>query len=210
MEYLESIIEEVRSKLNEEWRISEEAKNVGREVIRKSKRAILLGHKMRLAEASESLEEARKSLESLKAIASNHPETVYTSFYRTVCQEYVEAYLYLCYLKGIKPNPPSPLGVDGLSYALGLADLVGELRRSILENLRLGCLKEAESKFRFMVELYEKLFSLDNPYALSGGLRRKIDAARRMVEATESELLFELGRRSLIEALKKISGFLEG
>jgi predicted translin family RNA/ssDNA-binding protein len=55
---------------------------------------------------------------------------------------------------------------------------------------------------------YESM-KIDSPYALSVGLRRKLDVARRIAEATRGDLVFEIRRSNLEEALRNLEKIIQ-
>jgi len=201
---LTEVFEKAKIELNEELELDEKIRSLYRDVVRYSKLSILNCHRGELEKAYMNLREAADKLNILRSLVSSRPEAIGVESYKTACQEYVEAYLYLCYVDGVKPKLPSELGISPSTYMLGLADLVGELRRGVLEYLRRGNITVAEDYLRTMKCIYEELFLIEGPPALSGRLRHKIDIARRIVEATESELLFESSKKKLIETLSKL------
>lgn len=203
---LTDIFEKLREKLNLELELDEKIRLLCREVVRYSKLSILNRHRGESEKAYANLGEAEVRLNTLRSLILSYPEVTGIESYRTACQEYVEAYLYLCFTGGVTPKLPNELNVGPSIYVLGLADLVGELRRGVLEYLRSGDLVNAEEYSRIMKWIYEELLLIEGPPALSGRLRHKIDVARRIVETTESELLFESGKKKLIEALSKLTG----
>ena len=116
-------------------------------------------------------------------------------------QEYAEAKLLFSFVSSGRIAPLREVNVDSSSYLLGLLDLVGELRRLTLNLLRGGETSKAEAALRAMEEIYENLYSLDHT-SLIPNFRRKMDGARRILEATRSDLIAELRRASLEEAIK--------
>ncbi|MCS7112823.1 MAG: hypothetical protein RMJ00_03540 [Nitrososphaerota archaeon] len=203
---LTGMFEKLRGELNLESELDEKIRLLCREVIRYSKLSILNRHRGETEKAYTNLREAESRLNTLRSLVLSRPEVIGMESYRMACQEYVEAYLYLCCTDGIIPKLPEELNVSPSTYILGLADLVGELRRGVLEYLRRGDFVNAEEYSRIMKWIYEELLLIEGPPALSGRLRHKIDVARRMVETTESELFFESGKKKLIEALSKLTG----
>lgn len=205
-EVLTEIFDRLKAELSMELELDEKIRLLCKEVVRYSKLSILNRHRGEMEKARINLREAEARLNTLKNLISSYPGVIGTELYKTACQEYVEAYLYLCCMDGEKPRLPKDLDVSPSIYLLGLADLVGELRRCILEYLRLGNPTSAEEYFNVMKWIYEELLLVEAPPALSGKLRHKIDIARRIVETTESELLFESSKRKLIDTLSKFIG----
>lgn len=103
-------------------------------------------------------------------------------------QEAVEA----CLLGAIvhrQPLPgPSELDVEPEPYLLGLGDVVGEVRRLVLERLARDDLEEAERHLRLMEELTQSLLRFDTTRAIVQ-LKPKQDQARTLVERTRGEVV---------------------
>ena len=84
---------------------------------------------------------------------------------------------------------PSFMEIDTVpqSWLLGMADAIGELRRSVLNALTSGDMDEGRRLFGRMEEMYEELSLFDVPDAVLP-IRRKQDIARGVVERTRSDL----------------------
>ena len=104
-------------------------------------------------------------------------------------QEYAEAAVF----SGIKTKESVPsikeIDVDPEPYLLGLMDVMGELKREILEELRNGNTKKAEFYFGKMRLIYDSTRSLRFAEAIITGFRRKQDVARIQLEGAGSEML---------------------
>jgi translin len=87
---------------------------------------------------------------------------------------------------------------------LGLADVVGELRRSVLDFLRKGDVKSAEKNLGTMELIYDELIVMDKALHAISRLRRKTDIARRIVESTRGDVTIEARRGVLERSLKKL------
>lgn len=90
------------------------------------------------------------------------------------------------------------------SYLAGLGDAVGELRRHILDLIRLGRPEEGEVHLAAMEEIYHLLMSLDYPDAVTKGMRRKGDVARSLLDRTRGDLTNAIGQRRLEAELKEV------
>jgi translin len=88
----------------------------------------------------------------------------------------------------VKPTY-SELGMPFEPYLLGLCDLVGELRREMLEMLKKGKKKEAEKYFELMSGIYDELMPIRFSNSLLPNFRKKQDVARGQVEQARSELV---------------------
>ncbi|MHA1729693.1 MAG: hypothetical protein ACTSWY_13330 [Promethearchaeota archaeon] len=106
------------------------------------------------------------------------------NYLSTIKQEYTEA-VFLYYFASERKMPTfEEIGVNPYEYVLGLADVVGELKRMVLNNIRMNNFEEAENLYNFMDELYQLLFGLDYPSGLLPGFRRKVDVARNITRGT--------------------------
>jgi translin len=103
-------------------------------------------------------------------------------------QEAVEAILLGAIADG-KPLPgPSDLGVDPEPYLLGLGDVVGEVRRRVLDRLGRDDLPGAEADLALMERLTRALLRFDTTRAIVQ-LKPKQDTARTLLERTRGEVV---------------------
>jgi len=103
-------------------------------------------------------------------------------------QEAVEASL-LGAIVARDPLPsPTDLAVEPEPYLLGLGDVVGEVRRLVLERLGADDLEGAERHLRLMEALTQALLRFDTSRAIVQ-LKPKQDQARALVERTRGEVV---------------------
>jgi translin len=103
-------------------------------------------------------------------------------------QEAVEASL-LGAIVARGPLPgPADLDVEPEPYLLGLGDVVGEVRRLVLERLGEDDVDGAERYLRLMEELTQALLRFDTSRAIVQ-LKPKQDQARTLVERTRGEVV---------------------
>jgi translin len=155
-----------------------------RDVIRDAAQAITMLHNGDIKGASGQISAAYKKVEQLKKL-----DCVFEYYSRQAYQEYCEAKV----LFGIKTKDSVPslndVRVSPEAYLLGLMDVVGELKREILDELRNGNINRAEFYFGKMKLIYDSTRSLRFAEAIIGGFRRKQDAARIQLENAGSEIL---------------------
>jgi translin len=94
-------------------------------------------------------------------------------------------------------------------YILGLADVIGEIRRQTLDCLRRNEIKKAENNLELMETIYAELINLDEAHILVHELRRKCDIARRVLEATRGDVTIEVRRSQLENSIKDLNKRLE-
>ena len=205
---------EMLGKAQEEIREAYEQRNDLMRAVRRTtklaKRAIFSIHKGQLDEARKLLDEAREELAEMRAFLDERPDVAGINALGPAYQEYSEAEILLAIVSGSDIPEPDELGVPPGHFVLGLADVIGELRRRALDALKSGRLEEAEGCLELMEEIYMELISLDEAQAILSELRRKCDIARRLIEATRGDISMEARRRSLEEALERLEGLLRG
>lgn len=154
-------------------------------------------------------------LNSTKAIAATHSEDIHTAekhlqwaediidqiaqykkypeFYYAIThdslQEYVEASLLLNLVTGNSKVDLKSLKAEIPSILTGLGDLIGELRRFILDLFGKGEFEKAEELMSVMEELYSQLSTFYFPDKMLPGLRNKVDTARILIERTKSDYI---------------------
>ncbi|MGA8604302.1 MAG: hypothetical protein WB788_04460 [Thermoplasmata archaeon] len=103
-------------------------------------------------------------------------------------QEGVEAVLLAAVIAGTALPGPSDLGVDPEPYLLGLGDVVGEVRRQVLDRLAHDDLAGAEAHLALMDTLTRDLLRFDTTRAIVQ-LKPKQDTARSLLERTRGEVV---------------------
>lgn len=201
---LKSLLDKIQKELMEKEEVRQEVQKDMRRATRLSKQAILFTHQERFDEAEKLLKEAGELLAKLDKVSKNHPNLVYAGLVDAAFQEYTEAQTLLMLIKENKFVGPKELGVPSTSYVLGLADVIGELRRRALDALRKGNVEMAESCLHMMEHIYVELLAMEDAYLLVSGLRRKCDVARHIIETTRGDVTIEARRSSLEHSIKEL------
>lgn len=155
-----------------------------RDIVRDSAQSITMLHNNDAKVAAKTLNETGTKVKELKkfdAVFGYHAKQAY--------QEYAEAKIFFEIKKGSEIPSFAKIGVDQESYLMGLMDVMGELKREILETLRENKVKEAEGYFKKMKTIYDSTRSVRFAEAVLNGFRRKQDVARIQLESAGSELL---------------------
>ncbi len=188
-----SAIEEMTSRS----RAREEALSISRQVIRFSANAIRAVHRGEVEEAQNLVHQAGERLEETKAMRHESPQIYYAGFLADARKEYSEASITLAVIS-VKAIPkPEDLEVDPSSFLNGLAEVIGELRRYILDALRREEFNRCQELMDLMDEIYGVLVTVDFPEAVTGGLRRNTDAMRGVLERTRGDLTMALRQQRL-------------
>ena len=181
----------------------EQLQTLTRSVTRLCSWAIIQVHRGNISQASKTLSEAKDSLDELQTLLSSHSELPQFGQVLVAFQEYAEAKLLLHLKRSGKVASLNEVGTGSTAYLLGMLDFVGEIRRMTLDSLRLGDADGAQKLLATMESIYEDLMSLDRTSILPN-YRHKLDATRRILEATRGDVTTDLRRVSLEKALRNV------
>jgi translin len=196
-------LKQIQESLTSFDEIREKMLAVSRVATRLSDWSIIQMHRNDMERAEISLKEAKEALVQIRDLVKNTPELRQTGSVLVAYQEYVEALLLRGLLKEGKLASLKEVDVEPVPYILGILDLIGELRRVTLNHLRRGKGNEADKTLKVMEELYEAVLTLDHT-AIVPTFRVKADAARRIIESTRGDVITEIRRMSLEEAIRDL------
>ena len=183
----------------------EKALVISRQVIRSSANAIRAVHRSDFDAARRLLDEAAARLSETDAIRTDNPEIYYAGFLSDARKEFTEASITLAAIAGTDLPDAAALGIDPAAYLNGMAEVIGELRRYILDALRRDDSSRCEELLELMDEIYGILVTVDFPENVTGGLRRSTDAMRGVLERTRGDLTISLQQRRLEQRLSELS-----
>jgi translin len=163
--------------------------------------SIIQIHRGQIPKAKATLTEAEACIAQTRDLLNQRVEFKQAGYVIVAFQEFSEAKILLGYASHKKLLTPSEVGVDWMPYLLGLLDFLGELRRRTMDQLKAGKLKDAQHAFESMEALFEDLLSLDRT-SIVPTFRRKLDVAKRLVEATRSDVIADIRRSSLERTMK--------
>ena len=192
-----AIVSQTIDQLTDRHKAREQALGISRDVIRFSANAIRAVHRGEFEEASSLISEAGLRLKETEAIQQNSPQIYYAGFLADARKEFTEANVTLAVLSGGDLPSPSELGVAPPDYLKGISEVIGELRRFILDALRRDGFDRCEEYMEVMDEIYSILVTVDFPEAVTGGLRHATDAMRGVLERTRGDLTMALRQRKL-------------
>ncbi|MEM3823569.1 MAG: hypothetical protein QXH87_01405 [Candidatus Bathyarchaeia archaeon] len=204
MSSLRSVLKAIGKELREKEKVREDLQKKMRKATSLSKQAILMIHQKRLKEAKKLIEEAKEIIARLNEASNAYPDIIYSGLFSAALQEYSEACIFLKLIEEEKFATPKEVNVPSVDYVLGLADVIGEYRRFVLDALREGDIKKSEKCLQIMDEVYVELMAMDEAYMLVPGLRRKCDIARKIIETTRGDITQEVRRSELEKQLKRL------
>ena len=180
--------------------------SVSREVIRSSANAIRAVHRSDFEEARRLIKSAESRLQDAEHIRTNNSLIYNAGFLNDARKEFTEANITLAVISGEDIPSAEKLGIDPSPYLNGMAEVIGELRRFILDSLRRDNVDRCEELMEVMDEIYGVLVTVDFPEAVTGGLRHTTDAMRAVLERTRGDLTIALRQRSLEARLAEWRG----
>jgi translin len=170
-----------------------------RETVILCSQAIISIHKNDLNTAKKKIAKAKSELTKLKQKTSGS----LVRYIITPEQEFVEAVSLLAVIEGKEIPSVKSLNISDESYILGLLDCIGELKRQVIDKIRVGDTKRATQLFDVMENLYLLLYPFASYDKIVKETRRKLDVNRMLVEETRSVLTEEIRRQELIKAINK-------
>jgi translin len=177
-----------------------------RSAIRLCANAIRATHRDEFEASAQLLDQAGKLLAEMAADLREHLDIFHAGFVADAQKEYTEAALTNALIRHEPLPTPADLGVEWAPYLNGMGEAVGELRRYILDRMRLGKMEGCETLLADMDEIYAILITLDYPDAITGNLRRTTDATRGILEKTRGDLTLGTTQARLVEALERVQG----
>lgn len=202
--------EEFQRRFDEKMAAREIALSSSRKAIRSSANAIRAIHRQEWDEAHRLQDEARAALDMGEDAAAAHPEVLHAGFLHDAQKEYAESKLTEAVVNGAGLPSPDDLRVGLPAYLNGMAEAIGEARRTILDLLRRGEVGRSEEILGVMEDMYYLLVTMDYPDALTGNLRRSTDVARGIMERTRGDLSVSIVQAGLRKALEDHAEQLKG
>ncbi len=202
MSQLETISEYIRADFEARNGARDEALRRSRELIRLCATAIRASHRDEWDTARELLAQADAVAHGTMESLVLYPDLLYAGYTQDALKELVEAHATLALASSTPVPEPKAIGVSYPAYLNGLCEAASEMRRRCLDELRRGNTAEAERLLEAMDEVYDLLVTFDFPDAITGGLRRRVDQLRGVLERTRGDLTNSLRQDRLVRALR--------
>ncbi len=210
MNHLETISERIRADLQTRNEIRDGALRRSRELIRLCATAIRASHRDEWDKARELLAQADAAASELRETTTPYPRLLHAGYTQDALKELVEAHATLALASSTPIPTPEAVHASYPTYLNGLCEAASEMRRRCLDEVRRGDTVEAERLLEAMDEIYDMLGTFDFPDAITGGLRRRVDQLRGVLERTRGDLTNSLRQDRLIRALhafeERVSG----
>jgi translin len=205
MHKLEKIADHIRMNFDARTIARDKALAQARQLTRACSLAIRAVHRSDTESMDDQLVQANKLADTLRNDLSDHPDLFFAGYTQDALKEFAEAEVTCALIRNLPLPTPEELGVVDATYLNGLAEVIGELRRRILDILRNGYSEEAERLLGYMDDIYSILVTMDYPDAITHGLRRQTDIARSIIEKTRGDITFSLRGEHLEQAIGRLS-----
>ena len=201
MDRLDAIAEKIRQDFTANNAARDRALVASRELVRYCSLTIRAVHRAEFAEADKLLARAGSLVAELEDSLRTMPDIYYAGYVQDALKEYAEANAFYALVTGRPLPDPDDIHCGYASYLNALGEVVGELRRYVLDALRQGKTERCEETLQAMDDIYSVMVTMDFPDAITGGLRRTTDVTRGIMEKTRGDLTFALRQDQLEKAL---------
>jgi len=202
---LEALSDRIRESFERQNQTRDEALAQSRNLTRHAARAIRAIHREDADLAYENLKQADILANALREGLSQDPDLYFSGYAQDALKEYCEAHLTVATILNKDWPSPEDLKVEFATYLNGMSEVVGELRRRIMDIMREGHSKEVERLLDVMDDIYAQLVTMDFPDALTYGLRRRTDIARSIIERTQADVTISYRQQELEKRIANLS-----
>lgn len=200
---LNQIADDIRARLDAKNGAREKGIPASRHAIRFCANSIRAVHRGEMELARELQGKARAELDIAQEAMRPFPDIYFAGFLHDAEKEYAEALATYALINSDPLPTPAEARVGDTAYLNGLSEVIGELRRHLLDIIRHGDLERGEQLLGAMDDIYYVLVSMDYPDALTGGLRRSTDVARSIMERSRGDLSITIAQRRIQEAIER-------
>lgn len=204
MDQLDVTTDQIRAEFEQVNNARDQAYQQSRQLISLCARAIRAVHREEWQTAESLIAEAREATKTLVAGVQDYPPLYHAGYTQDAIKEFVEANLTYALIRNRPLPAPAELGAESNTWLNGLAEAATELRRRILDIIRHGHSDEAERLLDVMDQIYSQLVTFDFNDSITGGLRRRTDTVRAVLERTRGDVTTSLRQSQLEAALKSV------
>ncbi|MCB9009377.1 MAG: haloacid dehalogenase [Ardenticatenaceae bacterium] len=210
MDQLDNTTDLIRAEFEQVNTARDQAYQRSRQLISLCARSIRAIHREEWQTAESLIAEAREATKIMVDGVRDYPNLYHAGYTQDAVKEFVEANLTYALVRNRPLPTPAELDTEGNTWLNGLAEAATELRRRILDIIRHGHSDEAERLLDVMDQIYSQLVTFDFNDSITGGLRRRTDTVRAVLERTRGDVTNSLRQAQLEEALKNVENRLKG
>lgn len=200
---LEKTGEKITKRLEEIEKARDQSYVLHREIIKLAGKSIKTVHMGEKEKAKELLEMARQKMVEANEAVEGLDEVPRSGFIHDAQKEYVEAAVTTAIVFGEDIPDPDEMGVLYSAYLNGISEVIGELRREVLDLMRHDEWDKGEIFLEAMDDIYTFLVSMDFSDSITHGLRRSVDQARGILERTRGDFTNFIVSKRLRDDLHK-------
>ena len=204
MDQLDELAEIIQANFEAVSAVREQAYERSRRLVSVCARAIRAIHREEWDNAEALIAQAKTAAETLAADTQPHPALYFAGYTQDALKEYVEAHITYALVRNRSLPTPEDLNAEYNTWLNGLAEAATELRRRILDIIRHGHNNEAERLLDVMDQIYSPLVTFDFNDSITGGLRRRTDTVRAVLERTRGDVTTSLRQTQLETALQAL------
>ncbi|MBY8991030.1 MAG: hypothetical protein KGD58_09770 [Candidatus Lokiarchaeota archaeon] len=193
---LEKIFKEISNSLDVLYHDREKILHLSRDIVRDCSIGIKNIHRQEGEKFQDKVNVIKSNLGNLVKLVNSNPG-LFSTYLKTPEQEYTELVAFHAIINNKDIPTPSEMKINPLNFALGLADVIGELRRYALDNIRNDNIEGLNNILENMDEIYTYLFSIDYPVGVTKDLRHKVDVARSIIEKTRGDVTLAIQMNDL-------------
>ncbi|MFX1551046.1 MAG: hypothetical protein ACFFB9_11845 [Promethearchaeota archaeon] len=180
----------------------EEILKLSRDIVRDCSIAIKSVHRKEFDKFHKRMNTVKVKHADLLNLVNKNPG-IFFKYLKTPEQEFAESISFYSIISDEEIPSPFELKINPINFLLGLADVIGELRRYALDNIRNSRVKDLNSILENMDEIYNYLFTLDYPGGVTQDLRHKVDIARNLIEKTRGDISLAIQMDDLKKCFEK-------
>jgi translin len=203
LDELDRIADTIRTDWTERNAVRDATLVRSRELVRLCATAIRASHRNDFEQARALITEAREVAQAMAEETAPYPDLYHAGYTQDAFKELAEAHSTLALAQDHPLPTPREIGVDAGAYLNGLAEAASEMRRRCLDLIRRREHQEAERLLQAMDDIYAVLMTFDFPDAITGGLRRRGDQLRGVLERTRGDLTMSMRQEDLRQALRE-------
>lgn len=200
---LSKVSADIRARMDAANAAREKGIPASRAAIRFCANSIRAVHRAEFDLARELQAQAREQLDIAQQAMKPFPQIYYAGFLHDAEKEYAEALATYAVITGGSLPSPEECGVGDPAYLNGLSEVIGEIRRNLLDIIRHGDLARGEELLAAMDDIYSVLVAMDYPDAVTGGLRRSTDVARSIMERSRGDLSITIVQRGVQDSIER-------
>ena len=201
LEQLDELSETIQGTFEEVSAVRDQAYERSRRLVSVCAKAIRAVHREEWETAESLISQAKTAAHTLINDTKPYPAIHFAGYTQDALKEFVEANLTYALVRNRPLPTPQELSIEHNTWLNGLAEAATEMRRRILDIIRHGHSDEAERLLGVMDQIYSTLVTFDFNDSITGGLRRRTDTVRAVLERTRGDVTTSLRQAELETAL---------